>query len=85
MYKAFEVVDFVNWENGLISDSDITQLLELRTLTRLNLRHTRIKDEDLVRLKGLPHLRLVLLEGSTATEAGISELQRALPALTIKR
>lgn len=85
MYKAFEVVDFVNWENGVITDSDITQLLELPTITRLNLRHTRIKDEDLARLKGLPHLKLVLLEGSAASDAGISELQKALPGLTIKR
>jgi hypothetical protein len=84
-FKAFEVVDFVNWEHGVITDSDITQLLELPTLRRLNLRHTRIADAGVMRLKGVPHLELLLLEGSTATDAATDELQRALPGLTIKR
>ena len=84
-YKAFEVVDFVNWENGVITDDDVTRLLEFRTLTRLNLRHTRIHDESLVRLKELPHLKLLLLEGSTATDFGIDQLQEAFPGLTVRK
>ena len=84
-YRAFEVVEFVNWENGRISDADLVQLLELPTLRRLNLRHTRITDAGIMRLKELPHLELVLLEGTEATDAGIAELQRAAPSLTIHK
>ena len=84
-YKSLEVVEFVNWENGALSDADISRLLELTTLRRLNLRHAHITGARILRLKDLPRLELVLLEGSDATEAEIDELQRAMPAVTIRR
>jgi hypothetical protein len=84
-FKAVEVVEFVNWENGALSDADVAWLLDLPSLRRLNLRNARITGARITRLKQLPHLELVLLEGSDATEAEIDELRRAAPGVTIRR
>jgi hypothetical protein len=84
-YKAFEVVEFVNWENGALSDADVGWLLDLSSVRRMNLRDTNVTGAGILRLKDLPQLELVLLEGSNASEAEIDELQRAAPGLIIRR
>jgi len=84
-YKAFEVVEFVNWENGTISDGDVAMLLELPSLRRLNLRNTHMKGTGIARLKQLPDLELVLLERSDVAESEVGDLRRAAPGLAIHR
>jgi len=65
--------------------ADLTMLLELSSLRQLNLRHTQMKSVEFARLRKLPGLELVLLEGSDVAESEVDDLRRAVPGLTIRR
>jgi hypothetical protein len=84
-YKAFEEVEFVNWERSPINDADLDQLVGLPTLRRLNLWQTRVTDLGIACLKRLPRLELLLVEGTDVTDPGIADLKEALPGLTVER
>jgi hypothetical protein len=54
-------------------------------LLHLQLSRTDVTDAGLARLKGFTHLRTVALDGTQVTDAGVQELQKALPNLNVKR
>jgi hypothetical protein len=60
-------------------------LKRLINLYSLCLGQTRISDSGLIHLKGLTKLSMLDLRGTPVTDAGVNELQQALPSLRIYR
>ena len=54
-------------------------LAALKPDSRLNLRGWLITDASLMHLKGLTHLSFLTLTGTKVTDAGVTDLQKALP------
>jgi hypothetical protein len=52
-------------------------------LSVVNLDGTRITDDDMVHLEGLSELRLLLVDGTNVTGAGMSAVRRAIPGLQV--
>jgi hypothetical protein len=65
-----------------LSDLSLNGLVRLRSLT---LERTEITDAGLAPLKGLTSLSVLRIGKTQVTDAGIKELQQALPSLTIYR
>jgi hypothetical protein len=57
----------------------------LSQLVWLDLQRTNVSDSDLVNLKGLAKLQDLNLEKTRVTNAGVNDLQKALPNCTISR
>jgi hypothetical protein len=57
----------------------------MTALKTLDLNFTRVTDAGLAHLKGLTNLGEVGLEGTQVTDAGVRDLQQALPSLKIHR
>ena len=57
----------------------------IRTITTLGLEKTQITDSGLEELKGVTGLAHVRVGDMHVTEAGIVELKRAFPKLTISK
>jgi hypothetical protein len=53
-------------------------------LETITLAETAITDAGLAHLRGLTKLQRLSLGGTEVTEAGMNELKRALPGLTIR-
>lgn len=70
-----------------ISDKAIDHVVAISNLAELELSYTRVTDEGLGKLKSMPHLEKLFLYGmtGTVTDAGVSALQSAKPALKIIR
>ncbi len=67
-------------------DERLRHLSGLTNLKRLMLPwRTGITDAGLAHLKGLTNLSLLNLTGTSVSDAGVKELQQALPSLTIVR
>jgi len=62
-----------------LNDDYAIHLQRMTNLQRLSLDGQGIGDYTLVRLQGLSRLKTVFLRSTRVTEAGIAELQRALP------
>jgi hypothetical protein len=51
----------------------------------LDLSNTRITDQGLQYLNGMTRLRILRIVETEVTDAGVAELQRALPGLKIEK
>jgi Leucine Rich repeat len=72
--------------SGLESaDGGMIDLKELRNLTDLCLRSTKVTDAGLKVLVDLKNLKRLELEYTKVTDAGVKELQNALPNCKIER
>ena len=70
----------------MITDAGLVHLKGLTNLRTLDLKTTlQITDARLVHLKELTKLRELDLEDTQATDAGIAELQKALPNCKIEK
>jgi len=70
----------------MITDAGLVHLKGLTNLRTLDLKTTlQITDAGLVHLKGLTNLQELDLEDTQATDAGIAELQKALPNCKIEK
>ena len=74
----------VDCRNTEITDANLVHLSGLTTLEWLGL-PSQITDQSLVHLKGLTGLHGITLVNSQISEAGITELQAALPNCTVLR
>jgi hypothetical protein len=66
-----------------ITDSGLEAISSLSELVFLNLRRTKATDAGLTHLKGMKHLREVVLDPTRMTKAGAEDLRRALPGARI--
>ncbi|HEV3341171.1 MAG TPA: leucine-rich repeat domain-containing protein [Pirellulales bacterium] len=75
------------WLNNTdITDAQLVSLRGLTGLQRLVLRHNiRITDAGLQHLRGLRDLQLLDLRGTRVTDAGMAQLQAAMPNCQIRR
>ncbi|MEE3369013.1 MAG: hypothetical protein VX346_06690 [Planctomycetota bacterium] len=78
-----EVVN-ITLTNTNISDATLMRLKGLTKLQALGLRRTRVTNQGLVHLQNLTNLRSLVL-GGRITDAGVAELQKALPNCDIER
>jgi hypothetical protein len=67
-----------------LSDETLAVLAEMKTLETLQLEEARLKPEALRRLKDLPDLKKLVLEGIDIPEADIEALRRDMPKVEIK-
>ena len=66
------------------TDKGLAHLKGLTSLETLNLENTRgVSDFGLVHLKALTNLRQLDLDGTKVTDAGVQDLQEALPRVKI--
>jgi len=72
-----EVVE-VDLGSSRITDTGLVHLKGLTSLQTLNLSGS-ITDSGLVHLKGLTNLQQLYLEDTQITDAGVADLQKALP------
>jgi hypothetical protein len=76
----------LSFDNTQVSDVGTTHLKGHTLLRRLSLHGTLVTDKGLQNLRRLINLEhLALGNGPTITDAGVAELERALPGLTISR
>jgi hypothetical protein len=67
-----------------LSDETLAVLAEMKTLETLQLEEARLKPEALRRLKEVPELKKLVLEGIDIPEADIEALRRDMPKVEIK-
>ncbi len=67
-----------------VSDETLSVLAEMKTLESLQLEEARLKPDALRRLKELPDLKKLILEGIDIPEADVEGLRRDLPKVEIK-
>ncbi len=77
------VVEF--YSSSTTADATVAQVGRLTELRDLDLHLLNVSDADLAHLKGLTKLSQLYLSATGATEAGVREIQRALPRLKINR
>jgi internalin A len=65
------------------TDEGLANLVGLSKLQLLDILDSQVTDAGLEYLKGLANLRVVLLNGTQVTAAGVRDLQRALPKARI--
>ena len=72
-----------NWQ---LTDAGLVHLKGMRNLQQLDLMSTKVTDAGLIHLKPLTNLKQLVLDGcTTLTNAGVAELQRALPDCKITK
>ena len=67
-----------------VSDETLDVLAELKSLESLQLEEARLKVDALVKLKQLPELKKLALEGIDLAEADVDRLRGELPKIEIK-
>jgi len=67
-----------------LSDETLAVLADMKTLESLQLEEARLKPEALRRLKELPDLKKLVLEGIDIPEADVESLRRDMPKVEIK-
>jgi hypothetical protein len=77
------VVVGISFRGLPITDSDLADMKDFPSLTRLDLASTRISDAGLRHLAACKSLQMCILTGTRVTPAGKEELQKALPRLQI--
>jgi len=76
----------LNLTSTQVTDAGLKDVATLKNLWSLHLLFcTGVTDAGLKELAGLKNLHSVYLSGTQATDAGIAELQKALPACRISR
>lgn len=70
-------------QNSSVTDQDLAQLADLKTLEVLNLYGTAVGDQSASTLRGFSQLQRVYTWQSGWSPAGIAQVQEALPALTV--
>jgi len=79
------IVSGVCLEGRPMTDESLDHLVWLSDLEELLLSHTEMTDARLARLKNLKNLKKVSLDQCPVTDAGVADLQKALPSLTVRR
>ena len=69
--------------NAPVTDACIPHLLRLTALKRLNVAGTRITDNGLVGLGGLPNLEWVCVNRTEVTDQGVTKLKAIRPAIEV--
>jgi hypothetical protein len=67
-----------------VADETLEVLAELKSLETLQLEEARLKVDSLIKLKQLPELKKLTLEGIELTEADLERLRGELPKVDIK-
>lgn len=67
-----------------LADDTLAVLAELKSLESLQLEEARLKKDALLRLKDLPALKKLILEGIEIAEADVASLRGELPKVEIK-
>jgi len=67
-----------------VTDADLKELKELKSLQGLRLGDTKVTDAGLKELKEVKSLQWLELGGLQVTDAGVKELKAALPGLKIE-
>jgi hypothetical protein len=66
-----------------INDLNLAHISKMQTLRTLDLDYTEITDDGLKHLMGMKKLEWLSVKGTNTTAAGIAELRRALPQLSV--
>lgn len=72
-------------ENTAITDAGLAHLKGLSNLVYLNLYNTKVTDAGMDHLSGLANLRKIYLWQTEVTDAGATQLQAALPKVSVVR
>lgn len=72
-------------ENTAITDAGLAHLKGLSNLVYLNLYNTKVTDAGMAHLSGLANLRKIYLWQTEVTDAGATQLQAALPKVSVVR
>lgn len=76
-------VRFISFENVPITDSSIQLIRELGTIEELVFIDTQVTITGISKLKGMPRLRRLLLDGRRYTEEQVEQLRHDMPAVEI--
>jgi hypothetical protein len=79
------VVSSVCLDGRTVTDSTLDHLAWLRELQELRLNRTEMTDARLARLKQLTNLKVIYLRQCPVTDAGVDDLEKTLPCLTVRR
>lgn len=83
--KQYDLVVKVNLIATDADNATLAHMASLIGMEQLHVADTLITDDGLDHLKGLNRLAWLNLSGTNVSDAGVADLQRALPALTIFR
>ena len=84
--KGFTRLEKLDLSGTQITDAGLVHLKGMRDLQQLDLMSTKVTDAGLIHLKPLTSLKQLVLDGcTTLTNAGVAELQRALPDCKITK
>ena len=83
--RGFLLAGYLPFATEPIDNDGLRFVAELKELERLSLMYTDIGDKGLVHLRGLTRLQELRLRGTLVTDAGVAELQKALPNCEIIR
>ncbi len=64
----------MSFENAALGDSQLAQILAVKSLERIDLRGTRITDEGVARLKELPNLKCLILWSTNISDRGLEHV-----------
>jgi hypothetical protein len=67
------------------ADVVLSQIERLTGIKHVSLTYSDVSDEGLAHLKGLDELERLDVRNTKVTEAGVADLERALPGLAIQR
>jgi internalin A len=75
----------VDLDRTKVTDADLKELKELKSLRKLDLTGTKVTDAGVKELKVLKSLEVLFLTGTKVTDEGVKELKAALSGLLIVR
>jgi hypothetical protein len=86
LYATLTALEELHLYRTKVTDAGLKELAELKGLKELHLQETKVTDAGLKELAGLKGLQELHLRGCReVTDAGVAELQKALPDCKIRR